>query len=327
MQTWLGDAQIGDHVTIRERCVSGNYGIYELTSIPGIPGAIQSWGLTFLSGMNTSLMTYPAKYIIGYTQIGPTGAQGETGTAGATGVAGPTGSQGEQGEDSAVPGPAGAQGETGPAGATGVAGPTGPPGSQGAPGNDGQDGENGLAGENGLSAYEIWINAGNTGTEADFLASLTGPQGEQGPQGVQGTAGQDVTPAIETSDYIVCSNELCVNDYLLNNWKLFGGVSIDESRGGTGGNTFSRNWRQALVFSTDFTTNQIIDYKIALNTSDVNVLISQGYQPYGKLSYGGACFPKDTQALYNTMLENGTICEVLGATISERNKMRKNEDS
>ena len=49
--------------------------------------------------------------------------------------------------------------------------------------------------------------------------------------------------------------------------------------------------------------------------------------PDGSLSYGGACFPKDTQALYNTMLENGSICEVLGATISERNKMRKNEDS
>ena len=49
--------------------------------------------------------------------------------------------------------------------------------------------------------------------------------------------------------------------------------------------------------------------------------------PDGSLSYGGACFPKDTQALYNTMVENGTISEVLGATISERNKMRKNEDS
>ena len=67
-----------------------------------------------------------------------------------------------------------------------MAGPTGPPGSQGAPGNDGQDGENGLAGENGLSAYEIWINAGNTGSEADFLASLVGPEGPL----VSGTNGQ-----------------------------------------------------------------------------------------------------------------------------------------
>ena len=49
--------------------------------------------------------------------------------------------------------------------------------------------------------------------------------------------------------------------------------------------------------------------------------------PDGKLSYGGACFPKDTQALYQSMLEHGSICEVLGATISERNKMRKNENS
>ena len=45
--------------------------------------------------------------------------------------------------------------------------------------------------------------------------------------------------------------------------------------------------------------------------------------PDGSLSYGGACFPKDTQALYNTMVENGTISEVLGATISERKKKRK----
>ena len=61
-----------------------------------------------------------------------------------------------------------------------MAGPTGPPGSQGAPGNDGIDGENG---EDGLSAYEIWINAGNTGSEADFLASLTGPAGADGVDG------------------------------------------------------------------------------------------------------------------------------------------------
>ena len=46
------------------------------------------------------------------------------------------------------------------------------PGPQGPPGN------------NGSSAYEIWLNQGNTGTQADFLASL---EGAQGPQGVPGT--------------------------------------------------------------------------------------------------------------------------------------------
>ena len=111
---------------------------------------------------------------------GPQGSQGEQGVQGPIGLTGLTGPQGDQGEDSTVPGPSGPQGETGPAGATGVAGPTGPPGSQGAPGNDGIDGENG---EDGLSAYEIWINAGNTGSEADFLASLTGPAGADGVDG------------------------------------------------------------------------------------------------------------------------------------------------
>lgn len=35
----------------------------------------------------------------------------------------------------------------------------------------------------GASAYEIWLAAGNTGTEQDFLDSLQGPAGEQGPPG------------------------------------------------------------------------------------------------------------------------------------------------
>jgi hypothetical protein len=34
-----------------------------------------------------------------------------------------------------------------------------------------------LQGADGLSAYQIWLNAGNTGTEADFLESLKGAGG------------------------------------------------------------------------------------------------------------------------------------------------------
>jgi UDPglucose 6-dehydrogenase len=44
--------------------------------------------------------------------------------------------------------------------------------------------------------------------------------------------------------------------------------------------------------------------------------------PDGQLSYGGACLPKDTQALYHYMDEVGTFNNVLEATINERNKMR-----
>ena len=42
----------------------------------------------------------------------------------------------------------------------------------------------------------------------------------------------------------------------------------------------------------------------------------------GKLSYGGYCFPKDTNALLNHMKREGTHCKVLEATIIERNIMR-----
>jgi len=43
----------------------------------------------------------------------------------------------------------------------------------------------------------------------------------------------------------------------------------------------------------------------------------------GLPSFGGACFPKDTNALHHMMKTLGTPSEVLGATIAERNKMRE----
>lgn len=42
----------------------------------------------------------------------------------------------------------------------------------------------------------------------------------------------------------------------------------------------------------------------------------------GKLSYGGYCFPKDTNALLNHMKRERSACRVLEATIIERNEMR-----
>lgn len=43
-----------------------------------------------------------------------------------------------------------------------------------------------LTGIQGESAYEIWLRNGHTGTEADFVAWLKGPQGEPGTPGVPG---------------------------------------------------------------------------------------------------------------------------------------------
>lgn len=46
-----------------------------------------------------------------------------------------------------------------------------------------------LEGQQGKSAYGIWLEQGNEGTEAEFIASLKGEQGKQGEQGIQGPAG------------------------------------------------------------------------------------------------------------------------------------------
>lgn len=46
-----------------------------------------------------------------------------------------------------------------------------------------------LRGANGKSAYLLWLNAGNDGTEQDFLNSLKGMQGESGPAGNNGSDG------------------------------------------------------------------------------------------------------------------------------------------
>ncbi|WP_295215858.1 hypothetical protein [Ruminococcus sp.] len=65
--------------------------------------------------------------------------------------------------------------------AQGPAGQDGRDGADGVPGKDGTDGvpgADGLDGADGKSAYEIWLDAGNVGTEADFLASLKGDTGE-----------------------------------------------------------------------------------------------------------------------------------------------------
>ena len=77
----------------------------------------------------------------------------------------------------------GDQGETGPQGPKGDPGEAGPQGPKGDPGDTGDKGAQGK------SAYDLWLEAGNVGTEADFLLSLKGNPGETGPQGPKGDPG------------------------------------------------------------------------------------------------------------------------------------------
>jgi uncharacterized protein (TIGR02145 family) len=180
---------------------AGPQGIQGLTGPAGTTGPQGPIGLTGVQGPQGP---------IGLT--GPQGPQGNPGTNGingvdgATGPQGPiglTGAQGPQGNPgtNGINGVDGATGPQGPIGLTGAQGPQGIPGTNGINGVDGAIGPQGpigltgpagTNGSNGLSAYQIWLNAGNTGTEAQFLNSLqgaTGPAGTNGVDGVDGATG------------------------------------------------------------------------------------------------------------------------------------------
>jgi hypothetical protein len=64
-----------------------------------------------------------------------------------------------------------------------------PPGPARPSGPAVKDGAAAAQGTPGLSAYQTWLALGNTGTEAQFIASLKGPKGDTGPAGPAGSGG------------------------------------------------------------------------------------------------------------------------------------------
>lgn len=70
------------------------------------------------------------------------------------------------------PGATGATGASGPAGSTGPPGASGPSGATGPEGASGATGATGATGVEGVSAYQLWLDAGNTGSINDFLSQF-----------------------------------------------------------------------------------------------------------------------------------------------------------
>lgn len=72
--------------------------------------------------------------------------------------------------------------------------------------------------------------------------------------------------------------------------------------------------------------NMECDYNVVkdlmLKNKWINPMHTDVPGPDGKLSYGGYCFPKDTNALLNHMKRVNTPYKVLEATVKERNIMR-----
>jgi len=128
--------------------------------------------------------------------VGPQGPAGEMGPQGVQGDVGPQGPAGEMGPQGlmGLQGPAGLNGLDGLAGSSGASayeiwlnsghngttsdfldsliGPQGGHGPAGQAGARGSDGPQGNPGTPGKSAYELWLEQGNSGSVSDFLDSL-----------------------------------------------------------------------------------------------------------------------------------------------------------
>ena len=70
-----------------------------------------------------------------------------------------------------------------------------------------------------------------------------------------------------------------------------------------------------------------IDYQrvkdLMLSNGWINSMHTNVPGPDGQISYGGACFPKDTNALNHLMKTLGSPHRVLEACIEERDSMRE----
>ena len=85
------------------------------------------------------------------------------------------------------------------------------------------------------------------------------------------------------------------------------------------------NEMHALCEKTGIDYNTVRD--MIVKNGWVNPMHTNVPGPDGQLSYGGLCFPKDTNALLQKMRQIGTPSAVLEATIKERDSIRHDADN
>ena len=108
-------------------------------------------------------------------------------------------------------------------------------------------------GNDGKSAYQIWLEAGNTGSETEFLNSLKGENGRNGSDGKDGQNGSDgkdgFSPAVSVSENTSSSYKLALTDkngtIITPNLKvsadLSSFVTIDTAQNISGANNFENS--------------------------------------------------------------------------------------
>ena len=223
-------------------------------------------------------------------------------------------------------GPAGPQGDKGDKGNTGDTGPQGVQGVQGVQGNAGP------SGTNGKSAYEIAVQDGFSGTEAEWLVSLkgatgsTGAKGDKGdtgstgPQGLQGEKGDTGEQGIkgDTGDQGENAYQVAVNNGFTgteSEWLAsLKGETGDKGDKGDMGNSFQVNATgttseraqydaQPAEFSFLDTSTGMLYFKNSDTTGDW----SAGIQFKGDKGDTGATGPQgdDGISAYQVAVDNG----------------------
>lgn len=143
----------------------------------------------------------------------------------------------------------GIQGEKGDQGDKGETGDVGAKGDKGDKGDAGNNGLDGVDGADGKSAYQIWLDAGNQGTEEDFISYLKGDKGDKGEQGIKGDKGDN---GISVADAYI-------NDEMHLILKLSDGTEIDA--GYVGVSTSDETKTYTVSFFADGVKVDVVNYK------------------------------------------------------------------
>ena len=179
---------------------TGDRGTNGTNGQDGIDGksAYQIWLDNGHTGTETDFLTWLKG------KDGTNGLNGKDGTNGKDGKDGTNGTNGQDGIDGKSAyqiwldnGNTGTEADflTWLKGKDGTNGLNGKDGANGKDGKDGTNGTNGQDGIDGKSAYQIWLDNGNTGTEADFLIWLKGKDGANGQDGANGKDGTGIQSA------------------------------------------------------------------------------------------------------------------------------------
>lgn len=124
-------------------------------------------------------------------------------------------------------------------------------------------------GADGKSAYQIWLDNGNAGTEQDFLSSLVGPQGPQGPPG---SGGSGVSSKLILGGNVKFAVDFTVKTITWTSWNLWTAFAQLTLAAG------SKNF-------TDMGSNTF--YYVVLNNNSIelvtaaNIALHAGYPIFG----------------------------------------------